>query len=185
MQLTVVFEDYRISAKYANGVSKMVDFYTKHTGDLFFGNNITKTAFTETVSNAGHNMDDYWAIQYSAGNIEIEYANGHPNQTISGNTGLSEYVSLMENWRDTIDAEIAEKERLAEMITWEYIRDERNDKITKSDKIIAWATETGNPVPSEWTTYRQDLRDITTTYGAPSGNAELVVFPDEPDWPTT
>jgi len=180
MKLTVVFEDYRVSADYANGVSKSVDFYTEH-GDLFFGNTTTKTAFTTAVTNAGHNMDDYWAIQYSGGQQEIEYANGHPNQVISSNTGLSSYTSLMNTWKDTID----EEERIANIPTWDAIRAQRDGLLLNSDKIIAWSTETGNTVPSAWTTYRQDLRDITTTYGAPSGNTELVVFPDEPSWPTT
>jgi len=181
MKLTVVFEDHRISAKYANGVYKLVDFYTDHGNGIFFGNNSTKTAFTNTVANVGHNMDDYWAIQYSGGQMEIEYANGHPNQVVSGNTGLSEYVSLMENWRDIIDNE----SRIEFVSNWDTIRVERDEFLDESDKIVAWATETGNVIPTEWVTYRQELRDITETYNAPTGNTELVVFPTKPSWPTS
>lgn len=188
MKLTVVFEDHRVSVKYANGVSKMVDFYTDHGGDeetSFLGNTVTRDAFTSTVSSVGHNMNDYWAIQYHGGQMEIEYANGHPNQVISSNTGLSEYVSLMETWRDKIDADEEEKERLKNIPSWDDIRRFRDRHLLASDKIIAWSTETGNAVPQNWTDYRQDLRDITTTYGANTGNTELVVWPTEPSWPST
>lgn len=183
MKLTVVFEDHRVSAQYANGVSKMVDFYTDHGNGLFFGNTTTKEAFTSTVSSVGHNMEDYWAIQYYDGQMHIEYANGHPNQVISGNTGLSEYVSTMETWRSTIDAEIVEEQRIAMIPTWDQIRETRDVRLAESDKIIAWTVESGGTVPSEWTTYRQALRDLPETYGAPTGNTELVVMPSEPAWP--
>jgi hypothetical protein len=184
MKLTVVFEDHRIAVEYANGVSKMVDFYTNHGNGLFFGNTTTKTAFTDTVESVGHNMNDYWAIQYSGGEMQIEYANGHPNQVVSGNTGLSDYVSTIETWDAIIQEEVAESKRLASIPTWDEIRENRNAKLLVSDKIIAWSTETGNAVPQDWTDYRQELRDITTTYGAPTGNTELVVWPTEPSWPT-
>jgi hypothetical protein len=180
MKLTVVFQDHRIAAEYANGVSKMVDFYTNHGDGVFFGNTTTKEAFTSTVSSVGHNMEDYWAIQYSGGEMHIEYANGHPNQVVSGNTGLSDYVSTLETWDDTIQEEI----RIASIPTWDTVRAIRDELLYKSDKIIAWSTETGNPVPQDWIDYRQDLRDLTTTYGAPTGNTELVVYPTNPSWPS-
>lgn len=185
MKLTVVFEDHRIEAHYANGAFKSVDFWTDPTGEGengpdFIGNTVTKTAFTNAVTAAGHNMDDYWAIQYSGGQMEIEYANGHNNTVVSANTGLSEYTSVLNTWRDTIDEEL----RILSIPSWDDIRYERDLLLKESDKIIAWSTETGNTVPSAWTTYRQDLRDITTTYGAPTGNTELVVYPTEPSWPS-
>lgn len=184
MRLTVVFEDHRISANYANGVSKLVDFWTNH-GDHFEGNTTTKTAFTTAVSDAGHNMDDYWAIQYYDGQMEIEYANNSGNQIISGNTGLSVYTTLLDTWYQTISDEKAEKERLESIPTWDFIRKDRDQRLLQSDAIISWSTETGNSVPSEWTTYRQELRDITTTYGANTGNTELVVWPVKPAWPVS
>lgn len=178
MKLTVVFEDYRIQSQYANGHVSSVDFYTNDGDGEYVGNTTTKTAFTTAVTNAGHNMDDYWAIQYSGGQHEIEYANGHSNQVVSGNTGLSEYISLVNTW----SAKISEENNTP---SWGQIRSERDQLLKESDKIIAWSTETGNTVPSAWATYRQDLRDITTTYGANTGNTQLVVFPDEPSWPST
>ena len=181
MKLTVVFPDHRIHSEYANGHISSVDFYTDHGSGIFLGNTTTKTAFTNAVTNAGHNMDDYWAIQYSGGQQEIEYANGYANQVVSGNTGLSEYISVVNTWKATID----EENRIAGIPTWDQVREKRDRLLLVSDKIIAWSTETGNTVPSAWTTYRQSLRDITDTYGAPTGNTELVVYPDEPSWPTS
>jgi len=180
MKLTVVFEDHRIQSEYANGHVSNIDFYTNH-GEGFFGNTVTKDAFVSAVSDAGHNMSDYWAIQYFGGQQEIEYANGHPNQVISSNTGLSVYTNLANTWKKIID----EEERIASIPTWGEIRKERDGLLLASDKIIVWSTETGNAVPQDWIDYRQDLRDITTTYGANTGNTELVVWPTEPSWPNT
>jgi len=181
MKLTVIVPEYRIQVLYANNDVKILDFYTPEGefGRTATGNTTTKTAFETAVSNASHNMDDYWAIQYSGDSHEIEFSNNSGNIIVSGNTGLSEYVSTLETW----DAILKEEERIAYIPTWDQIRENRDDFLSKSDKIIAWSTETGNTVPSAWTTYRQELRDITTTYGAPSGNTELVVFPSEPAWP--
>jgi hypothetical protein len=179
MKLTVVFEDHRIESQYANGHVSSIDFYTHH-GDQLHGNTTLKTIFEDTVTNAGHKMDDYWAIQYHGGQQEIEYANGHPNQTISSNTGLSDYISLVNTW----SVIVKEDTRIASIPTWDTVRSYRDEKLSDSDKIISWSTETGNTVPSEWTTYRQELRDITSTYGANTGNTELIVWPTEPAWPS-
>ena len=168
--LSVIVPDKRVYVEYANGHINTVDFYANST---------MESAFSTAMSNAGHDATTYWAIQYSDGQQEIEYSNGDPNSTISSNTGLSEYTSLVGTWTDTL----AEETRIANVPTWDTIRKMRDSLLTDSDKIIAWSTETGNAVPSAWTTYRTNLRDLTTTYGAPSGNTELVVFPSEPAWP--
>jgi len=181
MKLTIVFPDYRVQTQYANGDIRSIDMYTDDGEGGFRGNDDSKLAFETVVSNAGHNMDDYWAIQYSGGQQEIEYANGHPNQIISSNTGLTEYLGLSDIWEPIF----LEEERLASIPTWDDIRKTRDSILKESDKIIAWSVETGNTVPQDWTDYRQALRDITVTFSAPSGNTELVVFPDEPSWPTT
>jgi len=52
-------------------------------------------------------------------------------------------------------------------------RAKRDRLLTASDWMTVRAMDTGNPVPTEWQTYRQALRDIT---GQPG-------FPDTIDWP--
>ena len=55
----------------------------------------------------------------------------------------------------------------------ESARAERDRLLTESDWVTIRATDTGNPVPTEWLDYRQALRDITEQTG----------FPEEIDWP--
>lgn len=59
----------------------------------------------------------------------------------------------------------------------EMLRDYRNIRLQASDLAVMRYTEAGLPVPAEWVTYRQALRDITTTFLDP----ESVIFPDPPE----
>jgi hypothetical protein len=52
-------------------------------------------------------------------------------------------------------------------------RSQRDALLSQSDWMTVRAMDTGNPVPTEWQTYRQALRDIT---GQPG-------FPDTINWP--
>jgi hypothetical protein len=54
------------------------------------------------------------------------------------------------------------------------MRDRRNDLLAESDWIVAVSYEQQNPVPAEWASYRQALRDITAQEG----------FPYAVTWPT-
>lgn len=45
---------------------------------------------------------------------------------------------------------------------WDFIRKERNRKLSETDWIVTKLYELGDPVPIEWKEYRQSLRDITT-----------------------
>ena len=59
------------------------------------------------------------------------------------------------------------------------IRKIRNNRLQKSD----WTQAIDSPLPdskkAEWATYRQELRDLTTTY-SDAVNMEEVVFPTKP-----
>ena len=59
------------------------------------------------------------------------------------------------------------------------IRKIRNNRLQKSD----WTQTVDSPLPdikkAEWATYRQELRDLTTTY-SDAVNMEEVVFPTKP-----
>ncbi len=61
--------------------------------------------------------------------------------------------------------------------TWWHVREYRLRRLQESDIAVLRYTEAGLPVPAECVTYRQALRDITTTYPDP----ESVVFPDPPE----
>ena len=57
------------------------------------------------------------------------------------------------------------------------VRQYRDIRLEASDIAVLRYTEAGLPVPAEWVTYRQALRNITTTFPDP----ESVVFPDPPE----
>lgn len=54
------------------------------------------------------------------------------------------------------------------------VRASRDDLLQDTDWVVAKAYEAGTPVPTEWASYRQALRDITTQEG----------FPYSVTWPT-
>ena len=69
-----------------------------------------------------------------------------------------------------IEAEVAQL--IAEQPAKEA-RAKRDRLLTESDWVTIRATERGDPVPTEWQTYRQALRDIPDQTG----------FPEEIEWP--
>jgi len=72
------------------------------------------------------------------------------------------------------DAEIeAEVARLIAEQPAKESRAKRDRLLADSDWVTIRATDTGNPVPTDWQTYRQALRDITEQTG----------FPENIDWP--
>jgi len=71
---------------------------------------------------------------------------------------------------EEIDAELA---RLIAEQPAKEARAKRDRLLIESDWVTIRATDTGSPVPTEWQTYRQALRDITAQAG----------FPDTIDWP--
>ena len=75
------------------------------------------------------------------------------------------------DWTQMKTAEQLETERLERAS--ESARNQRDRLLTESDWVTIRATERGDPVPTEWQTYRQALRDITEQTG----------FPDNIDWP--
>jgi len=69
-----------------------------------------------------------------------------------------------------VEAEVA---RLIAEQPKKEVRNQRDRLLTESDWVTIRATDTGNPVPTEWVDYRQALRDITEQTG----------FPEEIEWP--
>ena len=58
------------------------------------------------------------------------------------------------------------------------LRQHRNAKLAACDWVAAKAVDTGVGISSEWSTYRQALRDITDTYQ--SIDAEGFAWPTKP-----
>ena len=58
------------------------------------------------------------------------------------------------------------------------VRTKRNKLLEESDYIVVKSLESGVDVPTEWKTYRQQLRDITEDENFP--NIENIVFPTKP-----
>ena len=101
-----------------------------------------------------HTLDD-GATVYSYGFD----ADGNPTETPI--TDATERYTFFENVA-------AEQLRL--------LRKERATKLAETDWVVTKYTELGQPIPSEWVTYRQALRDITDTYTSQFD----VVWPTKP-----
>ena len=66
---------------------------------------------------------------------------------------------------------------------WEFARMKRTALLTQSDVNVLpdrWASM-NTAIQQAWSTYRQALRDIPKTYGAPTGDPELIVWPTVPN----
>jgi hypothetical protein len=73
--------------------------------------------------------------------------------------------------------------RLAEEVSFEAkrqdresanVRSQRDTLLQETDWVVAKSYEQGEPVPANWVSYRQALRDITAQAG----------FPYSVEWPT-
>jgi len=94
--------------------------------------------------------------------------------TYNPDTHRIEWNSETNSWYlDEISAE-----ELAERITmaWQGVRSERDDMLSCTDYMVVKATETGTPIPSAWSEYRQGLRDITT-----QSDPFDITWPTEPE----
>jgi len=92
--------------------------------------------------------------------------------------GDSELEWLSADIPQPSDAEIeAEVARLIGEQPAKEARAKRDRLLTESDWVTIRATDTGNPVPTEWQTYRQALRDITEQMGFP----ENIEWPEKPE----
>ena len=56
---------------------------------------------------------------------------------------------------------------------WKELRTERNRRLAECDWVVIRATSTDTPVPEEWKTYMQALRDLPAN----------TVDPENPVWP--
>lgn len=57
------------------------------------------------------------------------------------------------------------------------VRRRRDQLLSDTDWVVIKATEQGQPIPADWTTYRQALRDVSSQAGFPYS----VVWPVKPE----
>ena len=96
---------------------------------------------------------------------------------------LPENVSFGETWESVVFPEGYEKPpkeefeaKLQELIDaqpWKDLRKERNRRLADCDWVATKAFTTNTPVPEEWKTYMQALRDL------PANTTD----PENPVWP--
>jgi hypothetical protein len=112
------------------------------------------------------------------------------------NRCIAQSASFMEDWDTVSDAltgkellkedgtirELTEDEKAAEFTTHQnnYFsqqnRGNRDKLLAGSDWVVTKAVEAGGGVPTDWATYRQALRDITSHVNWPAL--------EDADWPT-
>ena len=81
---------------------------------------------------------------------------------------------LSEDMEKPTKAEIeTEIQRFREEKPWKELREERNKRLTQCDWVATKAFTTNTPVPEEWKTYMQALRDL------PANTTD----PENPVWP--
>lgn len=108
------------------------------------------------------------AVQWYGDHGEVEY-NDH-NEEI---TDFTAFESVMTDRQAEFDR-LKQEEIDSAPSEDELIRLKRDELLKSTDWIVIKHVDLGQPVPQEWSDYRQALRDIT----------EQANFPDNVQWPT-
>ena len=88
-----------------------------------------------------------------------------------------EDITLPDGWEKPPKEEFEAKlQELIDAQPWKELRKERNKRLAECDWVTLKAYSTGVPVPEEWKTYMQALRDLPATTEDPSNP----VWPQEP-----
>ena len=106
--------------------------------------------------------DNIHAVQWNGTSGHVEYNDGTPEV---GLTTIADYKRGYRKWEDERDRLATEELRLEKEtrnnIDWmKALRHWRNIYLEDSDWIVSKSLEAGVPVPDDWKTYRQSLRDI-------------------------
>ena len=110
------------------------------------------------------------AVQWYGDHGEVEY--NDRNEEI---TDFSEFDAII-NDRDKEIDRLTQEALDNEPSEEEKDRSQRNMLLEQTDWIVVKYLDIGEPVPQEWSDYRQALRDITEQDGFP-GNVD---WPEEP-----
>ena len=106
--------------------------------------------------------DNIHAVQWNGTSGHVEYNDGTSEV---GLTTIADYKRGYRKWEDERDRLATEELRLEketrDNIDWmKALRHWRNIYLEDSDWIVSKSLEAGVPVPDDWKTYRQSLRDI-------------------------
>jgi len=80
-----------------------------------------------------------------------------------------------EEW-ENLNIPDADKQQIITDAQWDVIRKQREPLLDEADKLISKALDNSADA-SSFRAYRQELRDITTTF---SGRLDEVLWPDKP-----
>jgi hypothetical protein len=104
----------------------------------------------------------------------------YPNKewTVDGDSydGIGGWGDMEESERPTEEFLELKRQELIDAQPWKELREERNKRLSQCDWVTLKAYSTGVPVPEEWKTYMQALRDLPATTEDPSNP----VWPQEP-----
>jgi len=110
------------------------------------------------------------AVQWYGDHGEVEYSDH--NEEI---TDFSEFGAIITDRQTEIDRRVNEAIE-NEPSEEDAVLDERHRLLLNTDWIVSKYAEIGNPIPKEWSDYRQELRDITEQDGYPGS----IIWPEEP-----
>ena len=104
------------------------------------------------------------SVTYSSAEAEKEYTNSVEWRKPDGSISMSSADFV-------VDYSV-----VGPVVELLMLREERNKKLAATDWIVTKAFETGSSVPESWKTYRQALRDITSS----TQSIFSVTWPTEP-----
>ena len=128
---------------------------------------IATTTFNVTNPN---NLGDYsltgvtTSVTYSSVEAEKEYTNSVQWRKPDGSVSMSPSDFVVDY------------SSVGPVVELLMLREERNKKLAATDWVVTKAFETGSSVPESWKTYRQALRDITSS----TQSIFSVTWPTEP-----
>jgi len=97
--------------------------------------------------------------------------NTQPQRIGTGDTAVEiwESIILPEGYEKPPKEEFEAKlQELIDAQPWNELRAERDMRLAKCDWVVIRATSTDTPVPEEWKTYMQALRDLPSTTEDPA-----------------
>ena len=117
-----------------------------------------------------NNLGDYsltgvtTSVTYSSTEAEKEYTNSVEWRKPDGSMSMSPSDFVLDY------------STVGPVVELMMLREERNKKLDATDWVVTKAFETGSSVPESWKTYRQALRDITSS----TQSIFSVTWPTEP-----